>query len=325
MPSLPRFNYIITIHNKESLMRDVLSNLLSACGENSHIYPVLDGCTDRTEAIIDQWHKETPQVSLTKVYTPDVHEILSINAGLKAADQSGAGYNIILQDDVLLQDPLFEQKITQLYQQEGPQLGFVSFRHGANLQAQAKMWGVYPFKDYIENAYGHGQPDATVLLPGQLAYRAIVIKSPVCIPCDVIRKIGMLDERLAPFMCDDIEYSLRCLKAGYRNAVFSIKYQSDVEWGTTRTNPDSRHAQLEKRNMNFILAWHGAYINQASQAPQATTLIEIAHAHTAKDRDEAKEILRLNREKLSAYNNKNNAPASFTHKVKNKIKRLLGL
>ncbi len=50
---MTRFNYIVTIHNKEDLIEQVVNGILIAAGENSHIYLVLDGCTDGTEAVID--------------------------------------------------------------------------------------------------------------------------------------------------------------------------------------------------------------------------------------------------------------------------------
>ena len=107
----PRFNYIITIHNKQDLIRDVLICVLMCCRDNSHIYPVLDGCTDQTEEIIDEIITTFSHIPITKVYMSNVHEILSINAGLRAANQEGDGYNIILQDDVMLRDFMWETKV----------------------------------------------------------------------------------------------------------------------------------------------------------------------------------------------------------------------
>ena len=51
------FNYIITIHNKEHLIRKVLNGVKNSMTENSVIYPVLDGCTDNTEHVIDEFQR----------------------------------------------------------------------------------------------------------------------------------------------------------------------------------------------------------------------------------------------------------------------------
>src|SRR3972149_2488814 len=137
MLSMSRFNYIITIHNKENLIAQVIQCVLMCCRDNSHIYPVLDGCTDRTEEIIDRIINTYAGIPITKVYTPDVHELLSINAGLRAANHDGNGYNIVLQDDVLLADFMLEDKISKLYEWAGPKLGYVSLRLGANFTKNA--------------------------------------------------------------------------------------------------------------------------------------------------------------------------------------------
>jgi glycosyltransferase involved in cell wall biosynthesis len=323
MSNSPQFNYIITIHNKETLIKEVINCLLICGRDNSHIYPVLDGCTDQTEAIIDDLIKTFSHVPITKVYTPDVHEILAINAGLRAADQTGDGYNIILQDDVLLHDFLLQEKITRLYEWARPKLGFLSFRHGANLTPNpAAFSGIYPFKQYVENAYGHGLPQAEVLLPGHLAYRNIVIKSPVCIPFELTRTVGLLEEKLAPYMCDDIEYSIRSAKAGYQNGVFALRFQSDVEWGTTRTNPDSRHSQLETRNMEFIKQWHGSEIERIANAEQMDDIVEVPNMATERDTAIALEALKRNREQLELFFSRQ-THSNFLDRVRNKVKGTL--
>ncbi len=245
------FNYIITIHNKEYMLREVLQHVLMCCRGDSHVYAVLDGCTDNSETVVDTLVGEYGKVPLIKVHTPDVHELRAINAGLKAARQDGEGYNIILQDDVMLADLEIEEKVKHLYAWAGDDLGFISFRLGLNFK---KNWGrsdePFPFKDKVENAYGHGLPDAQVLLPGQFAYRAIPIKSPICIPSWLIREIGLPDERLAPW--DDAGYAARSLKAGYKNGVFALRFYSKLEWGTTRQSSNKQNQHTQGKNMPLI-------------------------------------------------------------------------
>ena len=249
----PKFNYIITIHNKEDLIEEVLKCVLMCCRDNSHIYPVLDGCTDDTERIVDNVISNNFGVPITKVYTPDVHELLSINAGLRASSQEGDGFNIILQDDVMLFDFALEDKVKRLYEWAGPELAYVSFRLGANFDSDAlNSEHSVPFTDYIENAFGHGISQAEMLPLGHLAYRTVPIKSPVCLPFKIVREVGMYNEDLAPYGHDDPELAIRIIRAGYKNAVFAIKFQSDVKWGGTRTSPHPELDSTIERNMNCI-------------------------------------------------------------------------
>jgi glycosyltransferase involved in cell wall biosynthesis len=305
MAESTRFNYIITIHNKEDLIEQVITCVLMCCRNNSHIYVVLDGCTDRTEKIIDGIIKKFSDIPITKVYTPDVHEILSINAGLRAANQEGDGYNIVLQDDVLLADFMLERKITQLYEWVGSSLGFMSFRLGANLTTDAATSNaIAPFTNFVENAYGHGLEKADVLLPGYFAYRTIPIKSPVCFPFSLVRSVGLLEERLAPYMYDDVEYALRCLKAGYRNAVFAIRFYSNVEWGSTRTNPDSKMGRNCKRNIEIIRELHGYKIAEICQNSQSIDIVELPNMVSEEDKLLALKTWEINRQKLQSFRSK---------------------
>ncbi|WP_213804552.1 glycosyltransferase [Granulicella sp. dw_53] len=270
----PFFNYVITIHNKEELIHDVLVSVLLCCGPQSKIFAVLDGCTDDTEAILDEFIQKYQGVPLVKLYAPDVHEILSINTGLRAASQEGDGYNIILQDDVILADLNLEAKIKQLYEWGKGTLGFVSFRMGANFAPDARSSAVStPIIKLIENAYGHGLPDAEILLPGRFAYRTVPVKSPVCVPTKIVREVGFMNENLAPYMHDDTDLAIRTTIAGYANGVFALRYYSEVKWGGTRTNPHSELPKMAIRNMNRIREQYGPDLQRIAQSVQRDDVV----------------------------------------------------
>ena len=259
------------------------------CRDNSHIYPVLDGCTDNTEKIVDDIIDRFSGVPITKVYTPDVHELLSINAGLKAASQEGEGYNIILQDDVLLLDVDIEKKMHRLYQWAGPELAFVSFRLGANFTKDAMTsTDPVPYTDYVENAYGHGLKKAKMLPLGHLAYRTVPIKSPVCIPFKIIREIGMYNEELAPYGHDDPEFAIRTIKAGYNNAVFAVKFNSDLDWGGTRTTPHPELNPIIDRNMQAIRKWHAEDLSKICLTEQPKKIVKVEGMATLAEEKESK-------------------------------------
>jgi len=227
------FNYIITIHNKEKLIKDVISSVIDVAGPESYIYPVLDGCNDNTETIIDELMTANPLAKIKKLYANDVHELKSINIGLENSNQDLNGFNIILQDDVLLQDRDLEAKCVALYNSI-EDLGIVSFRHGGNLSRKLirKVSIIDPLVDYIENECGHNPYSPSVLKTGFFVFREIAIKSPICIPTKVVRRVGKPDESFAPW--DDIAYCMKVSESGFRNGVFAIDFRSDVAWGTTR-------------------------------------------------------------------------------------------
>lgn len=320
MTTNPRFNYIITIHNKEDLITEVITAVMMCCRENSHIYPVLDGCSDGTEAAIDRIVGRFSGVPMTKLYANDVHELRSINVGLRAADQSQPGYNIVLQDDVVLADFALESKIRRLYEWAGERLAYVSLRVGANFTKDAaRSNDDVPYTDYVENAYGHGLENAAMLLPGYFARRSVPIKSPVCIPCGIVRSIGLLDERLAPYGHDDPEYALRLLAAGYTNGVFGLRFYSDIKWGGTRTTPHPEMARIVRRNMNYIREWHGEKIEAVCRSVQGDAPIPVPGLSSPE----------LDQHAIAAWTQNQKALADFTGsngpkaKIKSLVKRVL--
>ena len=253
----PIFNYIITIHNKEDLIESVLNGIIKCCHENSFIYPVLDGCTDGTEEIIDEMILKNDSVRIRKIFTPDVHETRSINAGLHNSDQKHYGFNIILQDDVIIDDYYIEEKIKYIYGWSKKPLGIISLRMAANFKKDWLTSGEsIPFNNLCENIYGHGTIEGKIILEGQFTYRALPFKSPICIPCEIVNQFGYLEEKLSPHTYDDLEYALRLIEAGYINGVFAIRFHSKKEWGGTRRKQQNV-SEIQKRNINFIRDWYG--------------------------------------------------------------------
>lgn len=275
------FNYIITIHNKEDLIEKVLMSVLLCCRDNSYVYPVLDGCTDQTEEIIDKIANYYDSIPIKKVYMPDVHEILSINAGLRAADQECDGYNIIIQDDVILADFAIQSKIERIYEYMNHKIGMLSFRHGINLIID-KINKTIVETDLTESCFGHGVSDKEPLLPGRLTKRMVVVRSPECISSRVVREVGVMEEELAPYTYDNHDYSLRCLKAGCTNVVFSLKFYSGINWGGMRKNRDPQMSLIMKRNRRYIYEKYKDFINDLNaEEPKEEQIMLVVESNSS--------------------------------------------
>ena len=267
MPTLPQFNYIVTIHNKQELLARTLAGVAKSCSRNAQILPVLDGCTDRSEEIVNAFMAESG-LRVRKLYTPDVHEIRSINAALS---QITEGFTIVLQDDVVLDEPDLERKIFDLYQRIGPLLGVVSLRLAANVRRMTLVEQMRSRTMTIEIR------DCDLLLRpddyltkrhrgkfDEFYERMLAIKGPICIPESVFREVGRLDEQLAPFCYDDVDYSIRTLKAGFINGLFPLKFKSEPEWGGTRQDPSfpAKAAPILRRNRRYLWQKHGEFLTR---------------------------------------------------------------
>jgi glycosyltransferase involved in cell wall biosynthesis len=263
------FNYIITIHNKEDLLPRVLEGIAACCSKQSKIIPVLDGCTDKSEAIVDRFIA-TSGLNVEKIITPDVYEIRAINAGMACVTE---GYIMTIQDDVILQEPDLERKVSELCEEIGPTIGMISPRHGENVRStpflrQLRQSGLKPLIDVCDHIT---RPEEAQALSeridyGHKAYRMVAGGSPMIIPEHVWKTIGRMDDAMAPLMWHDHEYNLRALHAGFRNVVFPLHFESNTDWGTMRqkSKSDSWVKMVDKwtlSNRRYVWKKHRQFIN----------------------------------------------------------------
>jgi glycosyltransferase involved in cell wall biosynthesis len=299
---MPRFNYIVTIHNRQDLIERVLTAVLISAGENSHIYLVLDGCTDRTESIVDSMLMDWVGLPVSKLYASDVHEIRSLNIALRFVPQTGEGYNVLIQDDIILRDRQFEKKVLAIYRQFNGNIGVLSFRHGANLGLDEIKAEIVE-TDIIESVYGQGMVE-TPLAPGHAAIRMVCMRSPQCISFNTIRNVGLLDEKFAPYTYDDYDYSLRCMKAGLQNVVYALKVSSRVEWGGMRRSPQPGVAAIMKRNRQYVYQDHADFIRTVPPEEFRRTPAKIPVDAPNEDMETAMLGYQYNRAHLGAFINR---------------------
>lgn len=258
------FNYIVPIFNKEDVLPETLEGIEKCSSLESKIILIVDGCTDRSEAIVDEFVKNSSR-KVEKILMPNVHMLLSVNAGLKKVT---SGFSIIMQDDIILKDIDTEKKIIEQYEKMNGKLGVISFRYGSNIgitsyfERLRKMTlkgmieeidiikGADDYANYPEGNYGNFYP------------RMSAINGPNCIPWSLLSQNGLLDKNLAPYGFDDPEYCIRALKLGYINGLFPIKYQSEIEWGGTRRSKKfiDEVARIHKRNRIYIYEKHSSFL-----------------------------------------------------------------
>lgn len=259
------FNYIIPIFNKEDILPMTLDGIDRCASRNARIFTVIDGCTDRSEQVVDEFAKRTGR-DVVKIHMPDVHMLRSVNAALKQVEQ---GFSVIMQDDIILEDEKFEEKISALYQKMGDRLGVVSLRLGANvaltpLMRRFPMRTLSPMIEEIDCIIKSNEPQSYEIGNYGCFYpRMDAINGPNIIPWAVRQKVGILDEALAPYGYDDPEYCLRAMKAGFINGLFPLSFRSDVEWGGTRRSKKymAEVRRIHKRNRKLVWNKHGDYIS----------------------------------------------------------------
>lgn len=267
------FNYILTVHNKEDLLDRVLAGITDCAGPDARIVTVLDGCIDGSERIVRRFAAQN-SIDMRIVLAPDVHEIKSINLGLREAKP---GYCILIQDDVILQEPRLENLVQELCENNSQKLGYISFRLAADLRITSLLRrlrnsiraGERAILPMIEECNLIGGPQEVLDVPKidyhQLQDRMVGIKSPVCITPALRTLEPYLDEDLAPYCYDDVDLSLRSLKNGLINGLFPIKFLSDPDWSGTLKDPQFTSkfgARIRLRNRHLIWRKHSDYLKQ---------------------------------------------------------------
>lgn len=269
--------YIITIHNREDLIEQVLQGILKShdYSQPGEIVAVIDGCTDGTEAVIDEVNKRALRMSITKLYASNVHEIAALNHALTyiRTDCNPDPNDLIfmLQDDVILEEEDINRKLENLYK-DITDLGYVSFRMGVNTIFYNDELCDY---DVIESEYGHwkqlewthvGGKPITFLRHNEILFRGIVVRSPAACIWKHFASHGVFDAALCPYNYDCFDFSIRMLQAGYRNAVVGYKFRSDVDWGGMRKNKDNevnkKAEQIFNRNLNYLIEKHKRFLTE---------------------------------------------------------------
>jgi glycosyltransferase involved in cell wall biosynthesis len=258
------FNYIVPIFNKEDILEDTLNSIERCATSNSKIIMIVDGCTDKSEDIVDEFCKNSSHQTV-KILMPNVHMLLSVNAGLSHVK---SGFTVITQDDIILGDFDLEKKIVELYNRHNNNLGVISFRYGSNIEItnifnrirNNTISGMINETDFIK-----GKDDYANYLSGEYENfypRMSAINGPNIIPWQLLSQNGVFDKNLAPFGFDDPEYCLRSLKLGYINGLFPLKYTSEIEWGGTRRSKSfiKKAAEIHKRNRIYIYNKHKDFL-----------------------------------------------------------------
>lgn len=258
-----KFNYVIPIFNKEDILPETLKGIERCSSKDSKIILVVDGCTDRSEEIVDEFIAKNIRETV-KLLMPNVHMLLSVNEGLKHIDE---GFTIVMQDDIILEDPDMEQKIFDLYERIGPKLGVISFRFGSNIKITNRFQSIRTLfkRMIIESDFIKSKDDYANYQDGEYNNfypRMSAINGPNCIPFTVISKLKQFDTNLAPYGFDDPEFCLRALSLGFINGLFPIKYRSDEEWGGTRRSKSFLNEvnRIHIRNRKYIYEKHKHFL-----------------------------------------------------------------
>jgi GT2 family glycosyltransferase len=194
----------------------------------------------------------------------------SVNAGMREVQD---GHIVIMQDDIVLECADIERQVAELYKEYEYRIGVISLRYGSDItytnigeSIRERTW----HRMIKETNFIKGPDDDAKFKLGKYGkfYKKMnAINGPNIVSNHLFRKIGLLDENLAPFGYDDPEYCLRSLQAGFINGLFPLKYRSDPEWGGTRRSKsfEKIRRQIHKRNRIYVFEKHKKFLLSQEQ------------------------------------------------------------
>ncbi|MDE2106909.1 MAG: glycosyltransferase [Patescibacteria group bacterium] len=93
-----------------------------------------------------------------------------------------------------------------------------------------------------------------------------VVRAPVFIRRREFLDLGGFDLNFSPFLCDDIDNSLRAWRAGYKVGLFSVDFQRDLGLGGMRAFNGERMVTQVRANWEKVYQKHGEVIKSGEIA-----------------------------------------------------------
>lgn len=236
---------VLTVHNKGWLLPKVLGGIVDNTISPYELVIVLDGCTDSSKQIVDDFVKSNSGIKTKVVETPDVFETKANNAGLRECEGDKV---IIVQDDMVIKESGWNDRLEKPFD-EFVDVFAVTARSAFNYRFNRNSVHINLDEDddlKIDNCWSdifgyesHINRDEG-LSRNIFAVRNNVCRGPLMVDHADMIKLNYFDEIFAPQDQDDADLCYRAFKElGKVVGAYWIDYESDNSWGSTR--PDGRN------------------------------------------------------------------------------------
>lgn len=265
--------FILPIFNKEDLIKDVLQGIVDSVAGEYKVVVVLDGCTDKSESILLEFiENNNLKEKFDILFMNDVHEITCLNYALTHIKLESPDPNdliITVQDDVIIQEKNLDTYLFGVWDQI-KDLGYLSLRLGCSVHS---LNGTLNESNFVESEFGHwkqiGRNDYQLLEQYSFEETEVAIRSPAVTKWKRHMEVGFYDSALAPCGFDCHDFSIRMRQHGYKNGVLSIKFRSDVDWGSMRsknkTKVNSIFGGIYEVNKRYLSRKHSKYFENRNE------------------------------------------------------------
>ncbi len=244
---------LLTIHNKENLIVDVLDGIFKNAVEKFEIIICLDGCIDKTSEIVLRYLYDTRCKNLVHFNVLRADNVFETRANNMCARTSRGEYVIIVQDDCIIRDYGFDERILRPMR-TWDDIFAVTGRCAHN-------WQFNPNSKDI-NSQPHGREWCDILehvnhanvssIPRDVfAIRDSCNRGPLAINRKEFEEMGYFSEEIfLQDMDDHLLMNDAWVKLGKKVGYYGINFESKDEWGGTRENGQPKKWLLEANNLN---------------------------------------------------------------------------
>lgn len=250
------YSIVLTVHNKEFLLQAVLDSIKIGTTGSYELNVVLDGCTDKSEQILDNFIKTNSSIKVKKFITPDVFETKANNVGLK---NSSGKYCIIVQDDMVMNEVGWNERLVKPIKAFSDVFAVTSqtahnWTYNSNSihkdmkEDLSDCW--CDIINYTELASRYNFPRDI------FAIRDSANRGPLLLRHDVLQNLGYLDEVFSPQDMDDHDLCYRAYKKlGMLAGCYWTSIITDYSWGGTRENNKPKPWLFKANHKNMKIVW----------------------------------------------------------------------
>jgi len=256
---------ILNVHNKESLIPRVLSSIKKYTSGNYELIIVLDGCTDNSKFLVENFKQNNKHIKIVVIETPNVFETRANNTGLKLATGELV---IIMQDDMIVNENDWNKRLNRpfiLFDDVFAVTANCAHNWEFNDKSQHIHTNVnndYEWSDilnHIDHANRH------TITRDIFGIRQCVNRGPLMINHSDLKKLNYFDEIFAPLDMDDHDLCFRMQEEiGKVVGCYLIDFISDPSWGGTRQTgrPAPWHLKANQKNTRIVVERHSDKIQK---------------------------------------------------------------
>lgn len=214
----PKADIKLCVHNKSKTVASLITGWSKAAQltDNTSITVIDDGSTDKSAEIISKVLEKTSNFQNKKFfYLPDVFEVKSNNAAIRATD---ADYHVIVQDDnhIVNFDLLPEMIALADKSRNIAALGGLAGANFYPISPECKIHSPGQHASGKHEHYWRQDKDTDPKFSERYFEVDAVMRGPLLMSDKAIQKIGDLDESYAPLYMDDVEWCARARKNSWR-------------------------------------------------------------------------------------------------------------